>query len=83
MEEYEEYANGADIFHQKEVEMEEWAAQCTPVGELVAHYLVRHKPADEDTGKETYDGQEDLPGNEVKPIEQRASCNAEEVDGAQ
>ena len=36
--------------------MEETAAERSPVGELVANYLVRNKPAYKDTSQEAYNG---------------------------
>ena len=73
MEEDEQDGQRTDVLDQEQVEVEETSAQRAPVGELVAYHLVGQKPTDKDTGQETDDGQEDLAGNEVEPVEQRLS----------
>ena len=71
MEEDEKDADRTDVLHEEEVEVEEAAAEGTPVGELVTHNLVRYEPTDEDAGEEADNRQEDLACDEVKPIEER------------
>ena len=47
------------------------------------NHLVGYYPANEDTGQETYYGQEYLTRDEVKPVEQRLSEDDQSVDGSQ
>ena len=73
MEEDKQNTDRADILHQKEIEMEETSTKSSPVGKLVAHYLVGYEPANEDAGEETYHRQENLARYEVKPVEKTLS----------
>ena len=73
MQEDEKDADGTDIFHQKQIKVEETSPQRSPVGELVMNYAVGNKPSDEDTGQEAYYWQEYLSRDEVEPVEQRAA----------
>ena len=45
MKEDKEDSQRADILDQEQVEVEELAWQLAPVGKLVTHHLMRHKPA--------------------------------------
>jgi hypothetical protein len=70
VEEYEKYADGADVLHKEEIDMKQSSVtQRAPVGELGTHNLMRHKPTDKDTREEAYDGQEELTSNEVEKVE--------------
>lgn len=72
MQEDEENANRANELHQEKVEMEQAdVAQCVIVGELVAHNLMRHEPADKDAGEEAHDRQEHLTSDKVEEVEHR------------
>ena len=50
--------------------MEDASAQRAQVGKFIAHNLMGHKPTNEDAGEEAHDGQENLAGYEVEPVEQ-------------
>ena len=70
-----------NIFHEEEIDMEEVAAKCTPVGELVVYHLVGQVPAYEEAGKEAADRKEHLTCNKVEDVEkclseERQSLNA-------
>jgi len=69
VQEYQGDEYGAEILYAEEVGVEELAAHGTPVGELIAHNLVVKIPTDEETGKESAEGQEYLSRDEVEPIE--------------
>ena len=65
MKEDKEDSQRTDILDQEQVEVEELAWQLAPVGKLVTHHLMRHKPAQEDTRQEAHDSQEYLACDEV------------------
>ena len=70
MQEYEQDAERTHILHKEQVEMEQChVAQRTPVSELIAHNLMRHEPADEDTGQEAHYRQEQLTSHKVEHVE--------------
>ena len=50
-------------------------AQGAHIGKLIAYYLMWHIPADKDTGKEAYDGQEQLSSYKVEEVE---DCHVEQ-----
>ncbi len=68
MKKYDEYSQWADVFHQKDIAVEESSAQFAPVGKLVMNYLVWHYPAYEDAGQESHYRQEYLTCDEVEPV---------------
>jgi len=84
MQEDEQDAQRADILHQEDIEVEIFPdTQCTTISELVVYQLMRYEPANQDTGQETYDGQENLSCHKVEDIEQclfeemqRGACRA-------
>ena len=45
--------------------------ECSPVGKLVAHHLMRHEPPYQDTGQEAHHRQEDLTRHKVEEVKQR------------
>ena len=56
MQENKHDTDGAHIFHQEEIDMEQTAIiECSPVGEFVAHNLMWYKPTNQDTGQEAHD----------------------------
>lgn len=63
-------ADGADILHAEEIEMEETAFQRTPVIVFVANQLVGKEPTDKQTGEESADRQEQLSRDKVKQVEE-------------
>ncbi len=71
-----------DVLHEEDIEVEETSWQRSPVGELVAYYLMRYEPTNKDAGQEAYDRQENLSGDEVKPVEQRLAEVAQTIDGS-
>ena len=72
MQEDKQDTDGTDVLHQEDVEMEQRpVTQCPPVGKLIPHNLMRHEPADEDTGQEAHDGQEQLACHKVEQVEDR------------
>lgn len=73
MEKDEEDTDRADVLDQQEIEVEIVTAKSTPIGEFVAHELVGDKPAEEDAGQKTYDGEENLSGDEIEPVEEGTS----------
>ncbi len=81
MQEDKENSQWADILHEEDIEVEKASGQSSPVGELVAHYLMRDEPADEDASQEAHDRQENLSGDEVKPVEQRLAEEVQTLDG--
>ena len=81
MKEDEKDADGTDILHEEQVEVEEASMQGAPVGKLIAYHLVRHEPSQEDAGQEPDNGQEYLSCQEVKPVEQRAPKERQTIDG--
>ena len=70
MKEYKQYAEGTDIFHTEEIEVEEAATHGAPVGELVAHHLMGDSPAYKQTGEQTTYGEEDLTCDKIEDIEE-------------
>ena len=71
MEENEEYADGADVFHEEKINVEQPSiAQRSPVSEFGTHNLMRHKPTDEDTREEAHNRQEELAGDKIEKIEE-------------
>ena len=80
MEENKEDGQWTDILYQEQIEMEEAPTQRTPIGELVAYQFMWQEPTNKDTGQETYDRQEYLAGDEVKPVEQCLSKELKAVD---
>ena len=71
VQENDEDGHGAHESNEKEVGAEECGAQSAPVGELVFHNVLGHKPAQEDAGEESAYGQENLSGYKVEHIEER------------
>ena len=65
--------------HQKKEHTEKRAPQRAPIGELVAHQLVRNKPPYENTCEESADGQEQLSGDEIEKVEQRHAENGQRI----
>ena len=82
MKEDKEDGQGTDVLHEEDIDVEVATTQRTPVGELVAHNIVRHCPPDEDTCEEADNGQEDLTGDEVEPVEQRLAEERQTVNGS-
>ena len=71
MQENKQNTNGAHVFHQEEVNMEEAAIiKCSPVGEFITHNLMRYEPTNQDAGQEAHDRQQQLACYKVKQIEQ-------------
>ena len=71
MQENKHDTNGAHVFHQEKVNMEQAAIiECPPIGKFITHNLMRHKPSDKNTGQEAHDRQEQLSSNEVEKAEQ-------------
>ena len=72
MQENKQDTDGANIFHQEKVDMEQGTiVKCSPVGEFIAHYLMGHKPTNQDAGQEAHDRQEQLSCDKVEETEQR------------
>ena len=71
MQENKQYRQRTDVLHQEQIQVEEPSAQRTPVGKLLTHQLMRHKPSDKDTCQESDDRQEYLSRHEVKDVKQR------------
>ena len=69
--------------HQEEVDAKETLRDGPPVGELILHQFLGHDPAEENTGQETTDGEEDLSGHEIEDIEQRLTANLQPAPVAQ
>ncbi len=64
--------------------MEVVTAKRTPVGELVAHYLMGNKPAYEDASQEADNRQEYLTCDKVEPVEERTAEEYQTMaDGSQ
>ena len=70
MQEDEQDTDWTDILHQEDVEMEQRdITQGAIVSELVAHKLMWNEPADEDTGQEAHNRQEQLARDKVEQVE--------------
>ena len=66
-----------DILHQEDVQVEISAyTQRATIGELIMNQLMGHEPANQNTGQETNDWQENLSRHKVEDIKQ---CLLEEV----
>lgn len=61
--------------HKEKVDAEEALRDSAPVRKLILHKFLRDEPAEEDTGEETTDGEEDLTRDKVEDIEQRLATN--------
>ena len=84
MQENKQYADGAHIFHQEEVEMEQTTiSKCAHIGKLIANYLMRHKPSYKDAGKESNDWQEQLTSYKVEQIENSHAKEAKSIPSSQ
>ena len=72
MQEDKQDAQRTDIFHKEDIEMEISAnTQSATIGEFVMNQFVRHEPANQDTGQESHNRQENLSRHKVEDIEQR------------
>ena len=66
-----------DILHQEDIQVEISAyTQRATIGELIMNQLMGHEPANQNTGQETHDWQENLSSHKVEDIKQ---CLLEEV----
>ena len=77
MQEDKEDTQRTDILHQENIQVEISAnTQCATIGELIMNQLMGHEPANQNTGQETHDWQENLSSHKVEDIKQ---CLLEEV----
>ena len=83
MEENQKDADGTDVPYTEEEDTEESTAQCPPVSELVVHDSLGDIPAYKQTGEEATDGQHNLSGNEVEPVEEWLSVELQHIDMTQ
>ena len=54
-------------------------SQCAVIRKLIMYQPMRHKPTDQDTSQETYNGQENLACHEVEHVEQRITQHVQEL----
>ena len=60
-----------DKADEEEIDSKECTTQGAAIGQLVAHRLFGHEPAEEDASEETADRQEYLGSEEIEQIEER------------
>jgi hypothetical protein len=78
MEEDPEDTQRTDILDQEDIHVEEMChTQCPIIGKLIAHQLMRHKPANKYTCQESHHWKEYLPCYEVEDVKQRFLENME------
>jgi hypothetical protein len=70
MQENKEDTERTYIFHLEKIEVEISAdTQGTTVGKLIVYQLMRNEPANQNTGQETDNRQEDLASHKIEDIE--------------
>jgi hypothetical protein len=73
-------ANWTNILDQEDIHMEQMSyPQSAAIRKLIMYQPMRHKPSDQDTSQETYDGQEYLACHEVEHVEQRITQHVQEL----
>ena len=82
MQEYKQDTNRTDILHQEEIDVEiVLHPQCSVIRKLIMYQLMRHEPANQDTGQEPDHRQEDLSRHKVEDIKQRLAKKLHELSG--
>ena len=82
MQEDKQNTQRTDIFHQKDIQVEISAyTQRATIGELIMNQLMGREPANQNTGQETNDWQENLSRHKVEEIKQRLAHELHKLSG--